>query len=179
MTASNRSDVDLDNFLQEARTTFRYLEQGEAWKPNGRSAVHIRDMDDRWRYNASRWLERRAKAFAQGYVWGLVQVPGPTAEMASDMFAAGVDEETEFAERDPVAWIRTTPLYRSLVAGLPEKTKLWRLAQRAKHWSACPAAERSAAACTCPTGNPEMCRGCYAAGEQCDGCSAADDATWD
>ena len=45
------------------RTWLGYVEQGEWWRPSGRPWTRIAEMDPAWRYNASRWLERRASAF--------------------------------------------------------------------------------------------------------------------
>jgi hypothetical protein len=95
----------------------RYLDQGEQWKPNGKPMVAIADMDPEWRFNASRWLERNAE------------------KIVSDM-----DWASEVQPSEPHTWIRTTALYRALVADLPDcSIALDAIAERAKHWSTCPA----------------------------------------
>jgi hypothetical protein len=92
-----------------------YFDQGEQWKPNGKPMVAVVDMDPEWRLNASRFLERNAAGYA--------------AKCSLDAVAA-----------DPVTWIRTTALYRALVAGLPTSPdETDKLAARARHWSTCPA----------------------------------------
>jgi hypothetical protein len=94
-----------------------YLDQGEQWKPNGKPMVAIADMDPEWRFNASRWLERNAE------------------KIASDL-----DRASEARLGDPHGWIRTTALYRALVADLPDcSIALDVIADRARHWSTCPA----------------------------------------
>jgi hypothetical protein len=96
-----------------------YLDQGEQWKPNGKPMVQVADMDPEWRFNASRWLERNAVKIA----------PKCTLNRGAERQAA-----------DPVEWIRTTALYRALVADLPNcSVALEAIAERARHWSTCPA----------------------------------------
>jgi hypothetical protein len=97
----------------------RYLDQGVQWKPNGRPMAAVTDMDPEWRFNASRWLERNAAKIA----------PKCTLDRGAERQAA-----------DPVEWIRTTALYRALVADLPNcSVALDAIAERARHWSTCPA----------------------------------------
>lgn len=133
-----------------------YLDQGEKWKPDGRPMVAITDMDVEWRYNASRWLERRAAVIAARYtlaeslrlaVW-LASPLGPS-EMTADMMQSDAEREADERARDPLTWIRTTALYRALVADLPDcSVALEAIAERAKHWSTCPA-RNGADGCTC------------------------------
>jgi hypothetical protein len=73
-----------------------YLDQGEQWKPNGKPMVQVADMDPEWRFNASRWLERNAE------------------KIVSDL-----DRASEARLGEPHTWIRTSALYRALVADLP------------------------------------------------------------
>jgi len=146
----------------KCRNTYRLLNQGEVWFPKGRPRVAIADMDPEWRFNTARFLERRAAVLellysmgelgvlgeptmqaVVGEVWGETVTAGPLfshldllGEHASDAF----DQELERRVGDPVAWLRTTPLYQALVAGLPRRGKrLAALAERARHWSTCPA----------------------------------------
>jgi hypothetical protein len=125
----------------------RYLDQGEQWMPDGKPMVAIADMDPEWRYNASRFLERRAAVFASKYstcealrlVAELASPIGPS-ETVADQLEADAYHAAAARRRDPVAWIRTTVLYRALVADLPDcPTALEAIAARAKHWSTCPA----------------------------------------
>jgi hypothetical protein len=162
MAGQIRFDDDpiLKSWSEQSAAAYDYLRQDQLWLPNGRPAVRIADMDREWRYNASRWLERRAEYFEARYTFGEIlalstrgmravvgEVGGVAVEAgpwlshfdlmgdhARDAFEAAQDER----RREPAAWIRTTPLYRALVAGLPTKRKtLARLAERAAHWSHC------------------------------------------
>jgi hypothetical protein len=126
---------------------FEYLTQGEKWKPNGKPLVAIADMDPEWRFNAARYLERHAAVIGQRYslaqtMWfaAITSSPLGPGENAADSIEHDIDREEAEIARDPVAWIRTTKLHRALVAGLPtKKRKVAALAERAKHWSTCPA----------------------------------------
>ncbi|MEU3452110.1 hypothetical protein ABZ671_00505 [Micromonospora sp. NPDC006766] len=126
---------------------FDYLNQDKVWQPKGKPPVAIADMDPEWRYNAARWLESGCVKIGHRYsfdarAWLLVQLSSPLgpSENAADAIEGDIDRETAEIKHDPVAWIRTTALYRALVAGLPTKPKkLTALAERARHWSTCPA----------------------------------------
>lgn len=161
MTEVTKPD-ELVEYEKLARATFAYFNQDSVWIPKDRQPVRIADMDPEWRYNASRWLERRAEHFVWRYTFGEIywmstpfgravvgEVDGKALEVgpllshfdlmgehARDAF----DDEQALRDRDPVAWIRGTDLYRALVADLPTKPKkLVKLADRARHWSTCPA----------------------------------------
>src|SRR5439155_14448330 len=123
-----------------------YLDQGEKWKPNGKPMVAIADMDPEWRYNASRWLERNAKVIAAKYtsdeqLWFLVACASPLGpnENSAEAIERDIEDRAEARNADPHAWIRTTALHRALVVDLPEcSIALDAIAERAKHWAACP-----------------------------------------
>lgn len=123
-----------------------YLDQGEQWKPNGKPMVRIDSMDPTWRLNASRWLVRNAKVFAQKYSLAamfefavICGSPVRPSEMSTDGIEAEMEQEADSRRRDPEAWIRSTALYGALTAGLPaEADDLAALSERAKHWSDCP-----------------------------------------
>lgn len=132
MTAS------FDDIEMYSVTTYRYLNQGEWWKPKERDPIRVVDMGDRWRGNAVRWMERRASYFETLYTFGEVfslkfpvghevlgvdeyghDVLGRTltghdlmSESAADDMAAWQEERSA----DPVAWIRTTTLHKALLA---------------------------------------------------------------
>lgn len=124
-----------------------YLNQGQVWHPSGKPPVVIADMDLEWRYNAAQWLDRRAYRIGLQHVraahaWLAVQLSSPLgpSKDAADSLERDIDDQSAEIERDPVAWIRTTELYRALVADLPTKSKeVAALVERARHWSACPA----------------------------------------
>lgn len=142
-------------YLAQARW-YRYFQQDEQWWPNGRPPVRIADMDDTWRYNASRWLVREATRLAALFVvgcgaeilWVDLHV---TAEMAHDGLINDLEWESELARRDPAVWMVQTPLHRALVADLPGKGAPRRkLAARASHWTGCPGRESAKAKeCRC------------------------------
>ncbi|MBQ1061308.1 hypothetical protein [Micromonospora sp. C41] len=145
------------------RAYYAYLRQGEWWVPKKpRPPILIADMDPEWRHNAARFLMRRAPMLAFLYlggeiaamtapVWGDVvgedngrPVLGRRTfselDLMSDAALDAFDEHSDAAMRDPEGWLRTTALYRALVAGLPtEGPDAEQLAERARHWSTCPA----------------------------------------
>lgn len=134
---------------------YPYLNQGDRWYPKPPAApVRIADMDATWRYNAARFLLRAARSLAWRYGFGeLALLSGPFGPQG-DMATMGAEEELVRADKfrldDPQGWMRTTALYQALTAGLPgDPSRLYRLAQRARHWSACPAREHNAADCSC------------------------------
>jgi hypothetical protein len=126
---------------------FEYLTQDKQWQPNGKPPVAIADMEPEWRYNAARYLERHAAVIGQRYslaatVWfaAITSSPLGPSENAADGIQSDMEREEAEIARDPVAWIRTTKLHRALVDGLPTKPKkVAALAERARHWSTCPA----------------------------------------
>jgi hypothetical protein len=107
----------------------RYLDQGEQWKPNGKPMLPIADMNDKWRRNAARWLERNAAKIAVHYELAeairfdaiVASPPGP-----GDDAAHAIEDEMARAAhdraRDPQGWIRTTTLHRALLADLPAES---------------------------------------------------------
>lgn len=169
------NDLDLDAYLKKARAYYAYFNQGEMWKPDKRPFVRVADMDEVWRFNTTRWLERNAHTFATRYGVGevsslseplyqnVVDARGNAAfvgpmlsefDVMSDRFQEDVAQWDEDRIADPVAWIRTTTLYRALAEGLPtEGAELEGLTARAKHWSTCPVRLSPEASCNC-TPNP-------------------------
>jgi hypothetical protein len=138
-------------------TWVQYLDQGEQWKPNGRPMVRIDGMDPEWQYNASRWLERHATRIAsryslsEGFEFPAIALDaiGPSDDTA-DAIADDLERAAGERARDPLTWIRTTALYRALVADLPNcSTALDAIAERARHWSTCPARVDAQAECRC------------------------------
>lgn len=130
-----------------------YLDQSKVWRPNGKPLTPIADMDEEWRFNASRFLDRRAYRIALEYGLEETFVVGGQLAMASENARDGIEramaQEDEQRTADPIAWIRSTRLHRALVAGLPDcSVELSAVADRAKHWSACPA-RTGAGDCQC------------------------------
>jgi hypothetical protein len=131
---------------QQGMTYAEYINQGEKWQPNGEPVVAIADMDPEWRYNASRWLERNAKAIALKYAldlesWfvSITSSPHGPSDTSADMIERDIHAQTAEAFGNQVAWIRTTVLYRALVAELPNGSlALDAIAELARHWSTCP-----------------------------------------
>jgi hypothetical protein len=136
---------------------YRYLSQDQMWVPKGRPPLLITEMDVAWRYNAANWLLKRAarvsRLYAQGqiaFIFGTLapeviadgsdgpvygrMVPcfAPRGEMAELALDQAMDEEDRARDEDPQAWMKTTPLYQALVAGIPAD-----IAELARHWSTC------------------------------------------
>lgn len=121
------------------RFVYGYLNQGEFWYPDGRPRLPITEMDDRWRGNAARWLERDARSFLAAYqlgelermtapVWldvvgvkdGQPVTAGPARSELDSMSDASMDAfvaDDDERQSDPAAWIRTTDLYKALLPG--------------------------------------------------------------
>ncbi|PZG12455.1 hypothetical protein C1I95_25750 [Micromonospora craterilacus] len=126
---------------------FEYLNQDRQWQPNGRPLVEIADMDPAWRYNASRWLEKRAAKIGARYMlaahlWLTAVIASPLgpSESSADSLERDIEQQCFEIATNPVTWIRVTALYRALVAGLPDcSVQLEALAAHARHWSTCPA----------------------------------------
>lgn len=120
--------------MDQNRATYLYLNQSRVWYPKDGEPVEIDRMDDEWRYNASRLLERRARALELRYSIGELDTLGaPTlrevigeaddgtpiepwfsplsmmGEHAQDAFDAELEARTD----NPVAWLQQTPLYRA------------------------------------------------------------------
>lgn len=146
-----------------AATYYWYLKQGEWWVPKKpRPTVRIADMDAEWRFNSARFLMRQAPTLALLYSFGEItamtapawrdivgedngqpalgeQVFSELDAMSDSAFDA-FDAHSDWMMRDPEGWLRTTALHRALVAGLPaEGPDADALAERARHWSTCPA----------------------------------------
>jgi hypothetical protein len=132
------------------------LNQDEQWKPNGKPLVAITDMDETWRYNTIRFLERRAKKLALTYTFEEAarldhmfgSGMGPS-ETTMDALLGELDRDAQERTLHPVRWLRSTPLYRALAAGLPQcSAALDVIAEKAKHWAGCPARD-GASECRC------------------------------
>ncbi|RKR92845.1 hypothetical protein BDK92_7327 [Micromonospora pisi] len=156
------SDLDRDDFTRVCVATYRYFNQGEIWLPKPpRERVRVADMGREWRFNAARFLERRAKALEFRYGFGEISAmsapvwfdvvgedngrpvtagPGMSdLDLMSDSASDAFDQAMDQRVADPVGWLRSTVLYRALVADLPtEQAEVVQLAERAKHWSTCP-----------------------------------------
>ncbi|MFC6081065.1 hypothetical protein [Sphaerisporangium aureirubrum] len=161
-------EFDRRQFLGMPLAWYRYLSQDTTWVPKGRPPAPIAEMDAAWRYNAANWLLRQAKRLAGYYELGEIAhiftstaptvvadknghpVPrpevlylAPRGEMAQDAFEREWATAAEQRKADPDAWLRSTPLYRALVADLPAD-----VAEAARHWSTC-AARVGKDACDC------------------------------
>jgi hypothetical protein len=130
------------------------FDQGEWWRTKDGRWLRIADMDETHRYNTAAMLTRRAAHHAFAYSWAFVGVVGghDGGDMAHDALEQISDELNRQAVDDPEGWLCGTTLYRALTAGLPTKPKkLKTLAERARHWSACPKRrDLKAPTCTCP-----------------------------
>jgi len=134
---------------------YRYFNQSEYWKPNGRPPVAIVDMEPEWRFNCRRFLECSAINYARNYIDGCeaelvfaLEILG--GEMAQDSIEREMDEQISSAKADPVAWVKTTPLYRALGQRLPTRARPLRaLATRASHYDGCPRRAERKGECHC------------------------------
>jgi hypothetical protein len=119
-----------------------YLLQGTYWVPRDRVPVEVSGMDAGYRRNAAAWLLRRAPLAEMYYTareMDLLSRPVPVTIGEVDgraveridpgvthlpsegsMAADALDDELERRSADPGAWLKTTPLYRALTAGLRE-----------------------------------------------------------
>ena len=135
------NSADVQDFEQQCRIVYAYLNQGKTWVPKDRSPLDVADMDSSWRRNAARWMERRAAWYAAQYTMGefyalgtpslrtvVAEIDGVAIErgplvseldLMSDHVHDAMDAWQAERDADPVVWIRTTDLYRALVADLP------------------------------------------------------------
>lgn len=95
------------------------LDQTEIWTANGH-IVKVADMDDRYRGNVVRWLERRAESLVWNYFTGQIAtfLCGPLApqgEMAFENISNAIDRDEDAALADPIAWLRSKPLVVELL----------------------------------------------------------------
>lgn len=124
-----------------------YLRQGEVWKPKDRDPVRIADMDDTWRYNAVRFMQRHAGSLAMKYQAAALNAMWVGADFDGHWF-----DEDQAPTARPERWIKTTKLYRTLLATLPTGDALAALAERARHWSTCPTRQSTELTCSCGAG---------------------------
>lgn len=114
-----------------------YIGQGTWWYPKGRKRVEITSMGARWRRNTARFMQRRAAHLAFQYTLGEILVMGTPCmrevigeldgvageggpmlsrfDMMGDSAHDAFEDWTEERQRDPLAWLLTTPLYRAMV----------------------------------------------------------------
>lgn len=142
-------------YLQVQRRWYQYFNQGVYWKPNGRPPVDIVEMEAEWRHNCRRFLERSALLYARNYADGceaeaMLALDWLGGEMARESVERVLDDEAHRAQADPVAWIKTTVLYKALGQQLPTKgKKLRQLATRASHFDGCPRRTARKGECHC------------------------------
>jgi len=150
-------DKALRMLMQPARW-YRYFTQGKHWVPNGKPPVEIAEMDQAWRYNCVRYLERNAARYAEMFAQGCsseelalgVFYPD-MGEMARESVENDLWNQAAHAKRDPVVWIKTTALYLALAKDLPPGGRPMRkLAEKARHWGECDKRQRpKRGTCTC------------------------------
>jgi hypothetical protein len=124
------------NPLDEAKAAmsgmYAYFNQGTTWQPKGRPCLPITEMNPAWRRNAAWWLERNAEMFEIYYSLGEIERLAAPAyrdmvrgravsefDLMSESTMDGLTAASDERSADPAVWIRTTPLYRALVDGLP------------------------------------------------------------
>ena len=115
-------------------STYELLHQGTLWRPRGQDWMPIADMTPEHRLSTARFLLRRAKA---------MKLRSEIDEMfAFSRFGYPDDMGLDFGQEpyvNPTEWLTGRPLYRALVADLPEGGAAYAaVARRARHWSTCP-----------------------------------------
>lgn len=119
----------------EPRNAYELLNQGSVWRPRGGDWIPISAMTAEHRLSTARFLMRRAKA---------MMLRSEIDEMLSFSQFGYPDDDMglDFGDAprvNPTVWMAERPLYRALVAGLPEGGAAYAaLARRARHWSTCP-----------------------------------------
>jgi hypothetical protein len=88
--------------------------QSEWWKPKDTGWIRIADMEPSHRANTARYLLRRAAAYADAIGFAELSWFQSAPEELVDSWLAEDGRRMD----DPAGWIRSTPLYRALVAGL-------------------------------------------------------------
>lgn len=89
--------------------------QGKHWRRADGTWVRVKDMHPAHRANAARMLLRDAAEYAQA-----VSVASLSLSLgAPDEVLESAYQEDMAREASPVAWMRSTKLYRRLVKGLP------------------------------------------------------------
>lgn len=121
---------------------YQYYNQTKYWLPNGKPAVLIESMDERWKENAAAWLLRHAQVLVTKYQVDLVHslaegllvtedgrmvraidvtahpeierpaILLPQGEWAEEAF----EKELEWAYESPQDWMRSMPLYKVLAS---------------------------------------------------------------
>lgn len=119
---------------------YALISQAEYWLPDRRPQIRVADMDGRWRYNTARWLLRRAATIELYCSIGeMVHLSTPVPEVigedergpvevhrgatlmpAGEMTQLAFEREWDVRAADPAAWLRRTPLFLALVAGLDD-----------------------------------------------------------
>lgn len=163
----------LELHRRQCVAVFYYLRQSEIWYPRRpRPPVKVAEMDKTWRYNAIRYMERRAVNLAHQSSFGEIyalseptlravvgEIDGKPVEagpmfshldMMGEHAADAMEAHADWMVHEPLAWLRSTSLILALNRGLPTKRrKLEQLAARAAHWTACPGRVDPTADCRC------------------------------
>lgn len=84
--------------------------QDEWWRDSAGQWHKIAEMNVGHVTNVLAFLLRRADIYAMRYTWSMYSY----AADASDAAADAIEMEISAIERDPKAWIKSTPLYRAL-----------------------------------------------------------------
>lgn len=114
-------------------SVYELLEQVAWWRNNAGEWVAVAAMSREHRLNTAKWLMRRVK---------IVKLRYEIAELTMFSRFGGPDDDGTWDfhdSSDPTVWLTERPLYRALVADLPESGAAYAaLARRAKHWNTCP-----------------------------------------
>lgn len=104
---------------EEARklTYLRILEQQKWWRSRSEGLIKVKSMERGHLLNTLAWLERNADMFAAQLSADALSASLMAGDDPSDgvYFAMlGWEGEAEEAVADPVAWMRSRPLYRRM-----------------------------------------------------------------
>ena len=91
------------------------FDQDEVWTADGRN-VPIDEMDDRYRENVVRWLERQADYLVWAYWGSSLKLWGDPNEMSDGVYSSYMRRlaEGDRAFGDPIEWLHGTKLVKKL-----------------------------------------------------------------
>jgi len=131
------------------RTMYDLLEQGDVWRMKDGQWKPLAEMTQEHRLNVAKFLLKHACTIKVRYELAVMALGGGEY---NDAFDQGID----FSDMDnPTLWIAERPLYRALMAGLPEGgSAMAALRRRASHHHTCEHSKRfeqrkHGAPCTC------------------------------
>ena len=115
----DRMSVRATAWMKEARSTYRRFEQDQVWVDSNGSEWDIDKLETQHLLNIIPFLERKAHKIAYLHGLGAAQLSsGPLAPTpgshAEEIMEYELQELWELQMRDPLKWLRSTPLMRRL-----------------------------------------------------------------